>query len=326
MTIARVSWPFLFLVALAACSGNLGSGQSTLPGMPQNGSGTTVQQVAVAAPTATPNSASGVVTLSDSTAPQALPAVMGYSGSITFVKPNAAPSATPNPKATPSSANSAPPAPVSLGITASVVDPPDAPHFSPLGKRRGKHDPTALTPLLFITLLSPTDVTLAQYPKIAVDVPRDIAAKHRDDTYALALYDPQTKDKSFQLAVAERDFSSPAPGTEPTSVPTAVPAATPMGLLNVPVGFTPPPVGSGLSASTLPPERVAFTATANVLTLQSNRPAIFALYAVPPQPTPSPSPLPSATPTAVSSASPTPATSTPTPTPAASVLPVPARS
>jgi hypothetical protein len=172
--------------------------------------------------------------------------------------------------------------------------------------------------LLFISLLATSDVAFDHYPAIAVDVPRDIVAKHRNDLFALALYDPEQKDKSYRLAVAERDLSSPAPGTMPSATPTPTPTATPTLQPNGPnaaLSFTPPPVGTGLGADSLPPERVAFQATATNLTLRANRPVVFALYAVAPTPTPSPSP------SAKPGASAAPAAASPSPTAAASASP-----
>lgn len=334
MTFARVFWPLVLAAALAACSGNLGGGQSTLPGMPQGG--TNVQQIQPAAATPTPVSASNVATVGDTLTPQALPAINGWGGTIAFAKPSSPPSASPNPKstatATPGAAASI--SPVSIGITTSVVEPTDAPRLGSGTKGRAKRDRNSISALFFISLLATADVTLGEYPKIAVTVPREIAATHRDDTYALALYDPEQKEKSYRLAVAERDLSSPLPGTLPaapaaTPVPTAVPAPTPFGMSNGPSAFTPPPVGPEAAGDSLPPEYVAFTATEMVLKLKANRPVVFALYAVPPQPTPSPSgspagktsasPAPSPTTTAGSPAPvPTGATSTP---PSGSALP-----
>jgi hypothetical protein len=324
MTTPRVFWPLVFVAALlAACSGNLGGGQSTLPGAPQSGTNT-IQQVTQPIATPTPVAASNVATLGNTVAPQVLPTVQGYGGSIAFPKPSATPSPASSQKSSGPSDDSAP---LSIGITSSTVEPSDAPHFSPTsGKRHARHDPNALTPLLFISLMSTSDVTLNEYPKIAVDVPREVATKHRDDTYALALYDPEAKSKSYQLAIAERDYSSPAPGSTPTPVPTPVPTpsptATPFGMFNGPTTFTPPPIGAGLGSSGLPPQHVAFRATAATLTMRANRPVVFALYAIPPQPSPSPSPSPKASgsPLPGASGSPAPAAS-PSPLPSSSASP-----
>jgi hypothetical protein len=305
----------LFVAGLAACSGNLGGGQSTLPGGPMGSNNSNVQQITPPA-TPTPVSASNVASLGDTVAPQALPTVMGYGGSIAFPKPIPAPSPSPNSKATVAPSDDAPAGPISVGVTAAVVEPSDAPHFNPASaKKHAKHDPAAPTPLLFISLLATADVTLGQYPSIAVNVPRDIYAKHRGDTFGLALYDPEQKGKVYQLAVALRDLSSPPPGSQPTVPPTAAPSptptptATPFG--NFQTSFTPPPVGSGLGSSgtTLPPERVAFQTTAAILSLKADRPVVFALYALAPQPSPSPSPSVGPSPAASGSPSPSPSPS-----------------
>ena len=312
MTFARVFWPLVGCAVLAACSGNIGGGQSTLPGTMQNG--TNPQGFATPAATATPVSASNVATVGDTETTQALPAIAGWGGTIAFPRPTAAASATPNPKATALPADAAAGNSVSVGITASIVEPTDAPHLGSGSKHRGKHD-TSPEGLLFISLLATSDVAFGQYPKIAVDVPREIVAKHREDVFALALYDPE-KDKAYRLAVAERDMSSPAPGTLPsaTPTPTPVPTPTPSGppFPNGMAAFTPPPVGSGLASGALPPERIAFGATAANLTLRANRPTVFALYVVAPAPSPSPSPSPKNT------ANATAAPVTPSPSPSAS--------
>jgi hypothetical protein len=320
MIFARVFWPLVGIAVLAACSGNLGGGQSTLPGTTMQ-NGTNPAGFATPAATATPVSASNVATVGDSETMQALPAIAGWGGTIAFAKTTAAPSATPNPKATSSPADAAAGAgsSVSVGITASIVEPSDAPHLGSGSKHRGKHD-TSPDGLLFISLLATSDVAFAQYPKIAVNVPREIVAKHRVDVFALALYDPE-KDKAYRLAVAERDFTSPAPGTLPsaTPTPTAVPTVPPGGQPNFPNGptaLTPPPVGSGLDSGSLPPERIAFQATAATLTLRANRPTVFALYVVAPAPSPSPSPSPKSTVTPT--AAPVAPSASPSPSPSAS--------
>jgi hypothetical protein len=312
MTFARVLWLLIFAAATAACSGNLGGGQSTLPGMPQNGTNANGQQMAPPPPTPTPNSASNVATVGDTLTPQALPAINGWGGSITFAKPTAAPSASPNPKVSGTPADVSAASSVSVGITASVVEPTDAPHFGSASKKRAKRDPNAISALLFVSLLSTSDLTLAQYPKIAFDVPREVAATHRDDVYALALYDPEQKEKSYRLGVAERDLSSPMPGSMPDG----------------PAALTPPPVGAQMGGDSLPPEYIAFKATAAVLKLKSNRPVVFALYAVAPPPTPAPSLTPpgsapaSAAPSASSLPSPL-GLPSPSSVPSASSLPAP---
>jgi hypothetical protein len=313
---------------LAACSGNIGGGQSTLPGAAPSGlSG--VQGFSQPTPTPTPVSASNVATIGDTVAAQPLPAVMGWSGSIAFAKPIPGPSPSPNASATPAEPGPSG-GPVTIGITAAVVEPSEAPRFrdaAGAGSGSGKHASGAAKGLLFISLLSTADVTLGEYPKITVEMPRDVAAKYRDRPFALALFDPGTKAKSYVLDVAQRDMSSPAPGSLPVATPTPTPAATPTATPGgmMPMGmsaFTPPPIGGGVAGAGLPPEHVAFLGTAATLTLKANRAVVFAVYAAP-APSPSPSPLrsPLASPSPVRSpASPSPA---PSPSPGASASPTP---
>jgi hypothetical protein len=319
MSYTRLSWPIVAAALLAACSGNIGGGQSTLPGtMPSGGTG--IAQIAQAAPTPTPASASNVASIGDNPAPQLLPDVAGWSGSIAFSKPVPGPSPTPNAKST-ASPLPAPTGPISVGITAAVVEPSDAPALGSSAKHRGKHSPGGPQPLLFISLLATADVTLAQYPRIAVGMPREVAARHRSDLFALALYDPTVKAKAFALDVAERDLSSPIPGSLPTAMPAPSatptslrsPTSAPFGPTNSSYALTPPPLNSAESG--LPPEYIAFKATSSTLTLKANEPAVFALYAIAPSPSPSPSPTPSASP--VSHAAPKPLVS-PSPLPSAS--------
>ncbi|MGD0474443.1 MAG: hypothetical protein ABSB70_14695 [Candidatus Velthaea sp.] len=317
MIFARVFWPLLGCAALAACSGNIGGGQSTLPGTLQNGTNPQGLATGVAA-TPTPSSASNVATVGANPATQALPTVAGWGGSIAFAKPSAAPSASPNPKASSAAADAGGGNSASIGVTASVVEPSDAPHFSAGSKRHSKHDAGAPTALFFISLLAPSDIAFAQYPKIAVDVPRDVIAKHRDDVFALALYDPERKDKTYRLAVAERDLSSPGPQSLPSATPVPTPMPTPFGMSNGAQAFTPPPIGMGVGSAALPPEHIAFLATPENLTLRANRPVVFALYAVAPAPSPSPSPSLSPSSKATASAAPAPALPSAVPSPSAS--------
>lgn len=317
MIFGRYFWPLVGSAILAACSGNIGGGQSTLPGTLPNG--TNPQGIATAGPTATatPVSASNVATVGDNQTAQALPAIAGWGGTIAFPKPTAAPSPTPNPKASAAAADAGAGNQVSVGITASVVEPSDAPHLGGSAKRHSKHDAGSPTGLLYISLLATSDVAFSAYPTIAVNVPRDVVAKHRDDLFGLALYDPEQKDKAYRLAVADRDLSSPAPGSLPSPTPTPTPIPTPPPAFNVPNGgaaaFTPPPIGSGLEAGSLPPERIAFHSTSANLILRANRPVVFALYVFGAAPSPSPSPTGSAAPAPASSSS-----ASPSPAPSAS--------
>jgi hypothetical protein len=323
MKYAWIGASLAFAAALAACSGNIGGGTS---GLPSTGA-SPLSQIAAAIPTSSPVSASNIASVGEgNTAPQPLPTVAGYGGTITFTKP--VPSTeTPNPKAkataTPSSG------PLAVGVTAAIVEPTDAPKFNPVTESRrhkiiGNHkeDPTAPKALLYITLLATGDVTFDAYPRIAIDVPRDVVTKYRDGTFGLALYDPADKSKLYRLSVAERDTSTPAPGSvkvtaptattatpSPSPTPTRNPSASP-GPSAAPTTPTPAP------APTLPPERVAFNGTATTLFLKANRPVVFALYAVPQPATPKPEA--SGSPGAKSTGSPSPKS---TGSPAASAVP-----
>jgi hypothetical protein len=303
-----------FIAALAACSGNIGGGQSTLPGGPASPQSNAVAPV----PTPTPVSASNIASVGpDETKPQPLPTVAGYGGTITFAKPSA--TGTPNPKAT-STSNAGP---IPVGVTAAIVEPTDAPQFNPVATARKhrlignrKDDPTSPKALLFVTLLSTQDVTFEEYPRIAIDVPRDIVTKYRDGTFGLALFDPSDKAKRYRMAVSERDLSTPAPGSVATVKPSAAPTATPTARPSPSPGatgtaLTPPPVATAAPTPTLPPERISFNGTAATLFLKANRPVVFALYAIPQPPTPAPTVAPSGAP------------HSPAPSPASSSLPSP---
>lgn len=292
--------PFAFAAALAACSGNLGGGSSTLP----SGQSSPLQQIVQPSPTASPLSASNIATLGESTAPQPLPTIAGYGGTVAFPKPAAAPT------------GKASPGPVAVGITAAIVEPTDAPKFEQTAnaKRKllgSKSDPYRPKPLLFITLLATGDLTLEEYPRFAIDVPRDVVTKYREGSFGLALFDPAEKTKRYRLAVAERDVATPPPTATPSASPAPKPSPTPApkptpSSSGAPGSFTPPPLPSASPTATLPPQRIAFTGPAAQLKLVANRPVVFALYAVPPQPTPSPSPSSSPAPAASASATPSP--------------------
>lgn len=328
MTYLRILWPLAVAASLAACSGNLGGGQSTLPGTMQPGSGTNVQSVTAPTPTASPQSASNIATVGDSTAPQPLPEVMGWTGTIAFSKPIPAPSPSPNAKSTPAASTAVPGTPVSVGITAGVVEPSDAPRFGSSGKRAGAAAPKGL---FFISLLSTADVTLGEYPKIAVDVPPDVAAKYHEQVFALALYDPESSAKVYRLAVAERDVTASAV-SQPAATATPSPTPSPGEAANAAAALTPPPVGGGVGANVLPPDHVAFLGTAASLTLKSNRPVVFAVYAAPaPAPSPSGSAVPSGAASSQATTSPAASpesgvhasTTSTLPTPAAQASPAP---
>jgi hypothetical protein len=279
---------------LAACSGNIGGGSSTLPGS----GASPISQVAQPTATPTPLQANSIVTYGDPgiTGPQPLPTIAGYGGVITLPTPGASPKGQ---------------QPVPIGITAGIVQPTDAPIFDP-GAEARKHnfllglkkaDQSAPVPLFFIQLVATADVSLHELPKIAIDVPRDIVLKYRKGTFGLALFDPAKKSKTYDLAVAELDESSPAPhaSTAPAASvapsPSPSPSTSPSPQPSLRPGQTAPPSAApGPKATpTLPPQRVAFLSKQTDLQLVANRPVVFALYAVPvPKPVASASPKPSA--------------------------------
>jgi hypothetical protein len=313
--------------ALAACSGSFGSGTSAPGGLLPSG------PLGGIPPTAspTPNSASDIVTYGDSTAFQPLPQVAGYGGAIAFEVPSPRPSGF---QAIP------------VGVTLTVASPTDAPdlNLATPGKKGTKRQRPA-RPLVYITLLATRDITLATYPRIAVDVPRDVVTVYREEEINLGLYNAGEKDKTYRLAVEEHDTGSPPPLPSPGR--TAPPAPTPIPVTvgspgvstsvtaSPPPGFpagalTPPPFPNGsplpgasgppgsspspLVSPTLPPQRIAFAATAASLKLTANKSVVFAVYALP---VASPSPAASGSPAASASGSPA-ASASGSPAPAAS--------
>jgi len=299
------SWWFgaslAFAAALAACSGNIGGGSSTLPGS----GASPISQVAQPTATPTPLQANIIATYGDpkvGSAPQPLPTIQGYGGTISFAAPSAAPKG----------------GPVSIGITAGIVEPTDAPVFDPAAEARKKNfllglkkaDKSAPVPLFFISLIATSDVSLHELPKISIDVARDIVLKYREGSFGLALFDPSKKTKRYDLAVAERDVASPLPAASPSPSPSPAPSssASPSPAPSLKPGQTAVPTSSPRPSPspTLPPQRIGFMNTAVDLELVANRPVVFALYAVPvPKPSPSPRPKPHASGSPAALASPT---------------------
>ena len=299
MNFARVLTAASACVALgaagAACSGSFGSGSGlpTTLSSPVGGPGT---------PSPTPNSTSTILTYGESVEFQALPEIGGYSASIAFPKASASTKATQAVKGTPAPA----PTPVSIavGATLSVVKPDDGPDLN-FESGKGRHKRTREHParaLAYITLLPTHDMVLESYPRIALDIPRETASQYRDGEFGLALWNAGEKDAKYRLAVAELDTDATPPPLVPTSVPTATarakasasnPPASPASSSPSRFSLAPmPPAGpSGMpdaggsampSASpTLPPARLVFAPTAATLKLIANRPAVFALYALP---------------------------------------------
>jgi hypothetical protein len=310
--------------ALAACSGNFGSGTTPPNGLLPSGNLAGISPT----PTPTPNSASDIVTYGSSTAFQPLPSAAGYGGAIAFTVPSPKPSGFSD---------------IAVGATLSVVRPTDVPdlNLATPGKNGAKRQRPARA-LAYITLLPTHDMTLDSYPRIAIDVPRDIVTVYRENEFGIALYNAGTKDTTFRLAVAELDTSAPPPTPSPNPSapppPTAIPVSaspTPSGSPRpspsaLPSGATPAATTSGSpvpgASPTLPPQRILFAGTATTLKLTANRPVVFAIYALPVA-TPSPSPGASgaavqASPLATGSAVP----AAGTPGPAASASPAAAAS
>ena len=326
--------------AVASCSGSFGSGS----GLPN-----TLSSPSFGGPSSapTPATASSVIlTYGELTSFQALPEVGGYGGSIAFPKapePTVAPAAknkTPKKDASPEPAPTA--VAVAIGATLSIVKPQDGPDLnfvSGKGKRKKNREQPARA-LAYITLLPTHDATLESYPRISVDIPREIASQYRDGEFGLALWNAGEKDAKYRLAVAEIDAAAtppPLPTRAPAAIaaspgssvkPGASPAPTPVTIVSTAkpgTATSPAPGTSGgpvvvvpTTSPTLPPQRLVFAATASPLKLVANRPAIFALYALP-HPSSSPAPHASLLPATAGPAAPAAASParTPTPMPAA---------
>jgi hypothetical protein len=298
--------------ALAACGGSFGSGASAPGGLIPSGPLSGV--AATASPT--PDSASNIVTYGDSAAFQPLPQAAGYGGAIAFEVPSPRPSGFQS---------------VPIGATVTVASPTDAPdlNLATAGKKATRRQRPA-RPLAYIALLPTRDVTLASYPRIAVDVPRDVVTTYRTEEINLALYNAGTNDKTYRLAVAEHDEASPPPPPVPGK--TAPPAPTPIAVMagsaspaaSPSVALTAPPAGTlGVSpvpsvSPTLPPQRILFAATPATLKLSANKSVVFAVYAMP---IATPSPAPSASSSAPSPTGSRPASAAPSALASPSALP-----
>jgi hypothetical protein len=273
--------------ALAACSGNFGSGTTPPNGLLPSGNLAGINPT----PTPTPNSASNIVTYGSSSAFQPLPNAAGYGGAIAF--------AVPSPK--PSGGD------VAIGATLSLLSPSDAPDLNL--EKKGSHGGTKrgrrARALAYLTLLPTHDITLDAYPRIAIDVPRDIVTIYHENEFGLAIYNAGAKDTTYRLAAAQLDTAStppPVPTANPSAPPppsaiplsaspspgasasSVVPSPGVLGGSGAP-GASPAPVGS----PTLPPQRIIFAGTVATLKLVANRSVVFALYALPVD-TPAPSP------------------------------------
>ncbi|MDB5071001.1 MAG: hypothetical protein JWM87_2112 [Candidatus Eremiobacteraeota bacterium] len=320
--------------AVAACSGSFGSGS----GMPN-----TLSSPSFGGPSAAPTpptSSSVILTYGENAGFQTLPEVGGYGGAVAFPKapePTAAPASkskakngSPEPAAAPTAVA------VSIGATLSIVKPQDGPDLnfvSGKGKRKRSREQPARA-LAYVTLLPTHDATLESYPRIQLDIPREIASQYRDGEFGLALWNSGEKDAKYRLAVAELDtIATPPPMRVTTAAPvpaaspgasakpgsSAAPTQSPATLVSTPrpgTSGSPLPGGSpGINgpavpaaSPTLPPARLLFSGTAATLKLVANRPAVFALYALP-HPSMTPVPKASGSPGSASAGSPRPAAS-----------------
>ena len=308
---ARILLAALVIVGatLAACSGNFGAGTSApgqvIPSGPFN----------PATPSPTPNSASGIVTYGQSTDLQPIPTVGGYGGAIAFGVPSPKPSGFDN---------------VPVGVTVGVVAPTDAPDLNvQVAGRKPKRRERPARPLLYVTLLATRDITLTAFPRIALDVPRDVVTTYREDELGLAYYNSSEKTKTYRLAVSVLESvgtpppapvptvsgsgapSSAAPSATPSPSPSPTPSGPPTAVPSGP--RTPTPAPSPSASPTLPPQRITFAAAPESMKLTANKPVVFALYALP-KPRESPSPR--------ASGSARPASASPDPGAGGSVAPV----
>lgn len=291
--------------AVAACSGSFGSGT----GMP-----TTMSSPSFGGPTTpspSPTAASVVLTYGESTAFQPLTEIGGYGGEIAFPKAPE-PTAEPSPKgknATPAAAPT--PVSIAIGVTLSVNKPQDGPDLN-FESGKGKHRKMRELParaLAYIELLPTHDAVLSSYPRFTIDVPREVATQYRDGEFGLALWNSGEKDSRYRLSVAELDTTStpppmavhqvaqaplptPRPGASgaPSPGASATPRTMAFGAPSVAPGASPGATIAPSAAPTLPPQRLLFAGTATTLKLIANRPAVFALYALPHPSTPAPKP------------------------------------
>jgi len=346
MTLARVfaaaAGCVVLGAAVASCSGSFGSGT----GLPNAGASPSFGGPSSAPTPATQSSV--ILTYGESTAFQSLTEVGGYGGAIAFPKapePTAAPSkgkkgATPEPAPTPVA--------VAIGATLSVVKPQDGPDInfvSGKGKRKRSRELPARA-LAYITLLPTHDATLESYPRFELLVPREVASQYRDGEFGLALWNSGEKDSKYRLAVAELDTASTPPPVKAVAAATSAPAnaspassappvrtmaplATPSARASGAPGSSPSPAGGipapgapplPSAAPTLPSAHILFAGTATPLKLVANRPAVFALYALP---HPSATPVPKASVVPGASSSHAPASASAPPTSAATTSPAP---
>ena len=253
----------------------------------------------------TPSSSTVVLTYGESDAFQSLPDVAGYAGAIAF--PKAPATAIKEPAAKGSPAPAATPVSIAIGATLSVVKPDDGPDLNVLsgkGKKKRSRELPARA-IVYVKLLPTHDATLESYPRIALDIPRELASQYRDGEFGLALWNAASKDGTYRLAVAERDSASPPPieraAVKATVAPSPSPTPAPVASAKSNAAARASAVPSAAPQQTLPPQRIVFAGTSTPLKIAANRPLIFALYALP-HPSASPAPKAAASPGAMPSA------------------------
>lgn len=292
--------------AVAACSGNIGGGASAVPGGPgQPGA----LSSALALPTGTPSSASGVVNVSATAGPQTLPNVGGYTGSVAFPQTSASPT--------------------TMNVVSSLVLPANVPAPFDLGTASKKHGllgvggkgKSAASPykaLLYISMVPTKTLTFDHLPQFVFGVPQTVVDSLGDKwDLGLGFFDPSDKTKKFKLAIADRvavATSAPTPTPSATATPSPTPTPSPSPSPNPSASRTASSSPTPLPTPTIMLVAVGFASPEMALTLEANKTYVFVLYAIvatPPSAAPNAGASASAAPTAASTASSAPSSSAP---------------
>jgi len=312
---------------LAACA-NTGGG-STMPAgqLPQMQNPTTP----TAAPTPTPNSAAGNVTIAGDGSMQALQAPGDFKVSAAFPKSSASP--------------------VVLNVTVSVPGPGGIDAYGSSGKPKnglfGKSQHGLSPAVLYVWFESDKGATLSSLPTLDFTIPNSVLDQYgTDPIIGLAIYDPANEIKWISDIGTRGNptptptpsggaTASPTPTPTQTPTPTPTPTATPSRPPGAPVGIISPSATPTQAIATprppVPSTVVRFTPTQRIMKLLAHKNLVLVLYAQP-QPTPTPSASgksaasasPGASATAGASASPTAsAEGSPTAAPSISAAPNP---
>ena len=264
--------------ALAACSGNFGSGTTPPNGLLAVGQFGRHQSDADAR-RRTPRATSSTYGSLDAFQP--LPNVAGYGGAIAFPVPSPKPSGF---------------ADVAVGATLSIVSPERRARSQPRDAKgkKGKKRERPARALVYLTLLPTHDMTLESYPRIAIDVPRDIVddlsrerIRTRDLQRGHQRHDVPLGRRRTRHARRPPPTPTPNPSAPPppdrdsgqrSPTPSPSPGASAHRVRRqppLPSGVTAGPATSGSAASvaspTLPPQRITFAGTAAPLKLTANR-------------------------------------------------------